>query len=100
MLAEFVVSYVPFAIAVVILLPIVLVHVAMFIEALRTKRWASPSPSLGRNFVAAGAPSAPAPAAARVTSPQPPRRVRADSAPIVTGGLGLRHGMAARHDHD
>jgi hypothetical protein len=88
MFAEFVATYVPFAIAAVIIVPVVLVHIAMFVESVRTRRWprqASPAASgLER--------AAEARRAARRESRRP--------MPTLTGGHGLRHGVAARRDHD
>ena len=87
MFAEFVATYVPIAIAAVVLVPVVLVHVAMFIDSLRTKRW--PTGTAARK--------APRPLAVRRESRAQPAR---SAAPLTSGGMGLRHGMAARRDHD
>lgn len=88
MFAEFVTTYVPFAIAAVIIVPVVLVHVAMFIEALRTKRRPR-KPEADRLHLALE------------SRPAVRRRERQSIAPTITGGgLGLRHGIAARRDHD
>lgn len=88
MFTEFVVTYVPFAIAAVIIVPVVLVHIAMFIESVRRERW----------------PSKPSPAASGLERTAEARRAaRRESRrpmPTLTGGHGLRHGMAARRDHD
>ena len=88
MFAEFVATYVPFAIAAVIIVPVLLVHIAMFIESLRRERWPSrPSPA------ASGLERA---SAARRAARRESRRAM----PTLTGGHGLRHGIAARRDHD
>lgn len=88
MFVEFVATYVPFAIAAVIIVPVVLVHIAMFIESVRRERW----------------PSRPSPAASGLERATEARRTaRRESRrpmPALTGGHGIRHGMAARRDHD
>ena len=84
MFAEFVATYVPFAIAAVIIVPVVLVHIAMFIESVRTQRW----------------PRQPSPAASGLERAALARRESRRAAPTLTGGHGLRHGVAARRDHD
>jgi len=88
MFAEFVATYVPFAIAAVIIVPVVLVHIAMFIESVRTARWPGKA-SPAANGIARAA------EARRVA-----RRKSARGMPTLTGGHGLRHGLAARRDHD
>jgi hypothetical protein len=88
MFAEFVATYVPFAIAAVIIVPVVLVHIAMFIESVRTKRWPRKVSPVARGLERA--------AEARRTARCESRRPM----PTLTGGHGLRHGMAARRDHD
>jgi len=88
MFAEFVATYVPFAIAAVIIVPVVLAHIAMFIESVRTQRWPRKSSSAASGLERA----AEARRAARRESRHP--------MPTLTGGHGVRHGMAARRDHD
>lgn len=86
MFAEFLVTYVPLAIAAVILVPIVIVHLAMFIDGMRSKRWSQPASRAPRA-------STYAPVARRAAPHTQP-------APTWNGGLGLRHGVAAPRDHD
>ena len=87
MFAEFVVTYVPIAIAVVVLVPVLLALAAMFIDSVRTKQWSSRTAPERREI---------APAVARHPSRRDPVRTELP----LTGGMGLRHGMAARHEHD
>ena len=87
MFAEFVVTYLPIAIAAVVLVPALLVHIAMFVDSLRTKHWPSAAtPSL----------KASTPVVRRASS----RYAVRTELPMTSGGMGLRHGMAARRDHD
>lgn len=88
MFVEFVATYVPFAIAAVIIVPVVLVHVAMFIESVRRERWPGKSSPVAGGLVRA--------AEARRTARRESRRPMS----TLTGGHGIRHGMAARRDHD
>jgi hypothetical protein len=88
MFIEFVATYVPFAIAAVIIVPVVLVHIAMFIESVRTQRWPRQPSAAASGLERA--------AAARRAARRESRR----GMPALTGGHGLRHGMAARRDHD
>ena len=88
MFAEFVVTYLPIAIAAVVLVPPLVVLIAMFVDSLRTKRWPSPpQPAYKPSTLVARR------AAHRHTA-------RRAESPVTSGGMGLRHGMAARRDHD
>jgi hypothetical protein len=81
MFAEIVARHLPGIIAAVVLFPVLVFALAMFFEGVRKPRWQSARKAVG------------APAA----QPRPaPERVR----PIVRGGSGLRHGIAAPHEHD
>ena len=87
MFAEFVVTYLPIAIAAVVLVPVLLVHLAMFVDTLRSKRWPS---------AATSARHAPTLAVRRESR----RSTILTELPVTSGGMGLRHGIAARRDHD
>jgi len=87
MFAEFVVTYVPMAIAAVVLIPVLLVHVVMFIDSVRKRRWPAPSES-------ARAASKP------VVRRESRRNAARTELPVTSGGMGFRHGIAARRDDD
>ncbi|MEP6702745.1 MAG: hypothetical protein ABJB04_07115, partial [Betaproteobacteria bacterium] len=74
---------VPFAIAAVVLVPAVAFLIAMFVEGARRVRWTAPRTP---------ARILPAPESRRETKPRA-------KLPALAG-FGLRHGMAARRDHD
>ena len=80
MFAEFVANHVSAIVATVVLLPVLVLSLAMFVEGVRKLRWPA-SRSIGTR---------------KPKARRPERRTQ----PVVAGGAGLRHGIAAPHAHD
>ena len=81
MLAEFVAEYFSAIVAAFVLLPVLVFSLAMFVEGAGRHRWTT--------SLRAGT--------CREASARTRPAARAER---TTGGLGLRHGVAAPHDHE
>jgi hypothetical protein len=82
MFTLFVADHLSAIVAAVVLLPVLLLSLAMFVEGARRRRW---TPARRATVPAMAAPR---------------RRAAVRAQPPVTGGIGLRHGIAAPRDHD
>lgn len=82
MFFDFILIHAPAIVAAVVLLPVLAFSIALFLEGARKSPWKRARPGIPAR-----------PVAARRQSPRRDPRT-------VMGSSGLRHGIAARRDHD
>ena len=88
MFFDFIATHAPAIVAAVVLVPVLVFSIALFLEGARRTRW----PSVRSRSVTPIEPGAP------VARRRP--QVHGRGPASVMGGAGLRHGIAARRDHD
>src|SRR5262249_13425971 len=98
MFIDFIAANAPAIVAAVVLVPVLAFSIALFIEGARKTRWtvlrrAQPDQRVPSRRDAVGDDSPARPGARR-------RAAQYKEPSTATGGHGLRHGIAARRDHD